>query len=44
LALARRGGPVLHREEHFGAIGRGAVRVKSLKTLLEMLERAVEQA
>jgi nicotinamide-nucleotide amidase len=43
-ALARRGGPVLHREEHFGAIGRGAVRVKSLKTLLEMLEQAVEQA
>ena len=44
LALARRGGPVLHRVEHFGAVGRGAVRVKSLKTLLEMLEQAVEQA
>jgi len=43
-ALARRGGAVVHREEHFGAVGRGAVRVKSLKTLLEMLEQAVEQA
>ena len=41
-ALARRGQPTQHREEHFGAIGRGAVRVKSLKTLLEMLERALQ--
>jgi nicotinamide-nucleotide amidase len=43
-ALARRGGSTVHREEHFGAVGRGAVRVESLKTLLEMLEQAVEQA
>ncbi len=43
-ALARREGPTIHREEHFGAVGRGAVRVESLKTLLDMLEQAVEQA
>ena len=43
-ALARRGKPTMHREQHFGAIGRGAVRVKSLKAMLEMLEQALEQA
>jgi nicotinamide-nucleotide amidase len=43
-ALARRDGETLHREEHFGALGRGAVRVKSLGVLLEMLEQALEQA
>lgn len=42
IALARRGGRTLHREEHFGAIGRGAIRVKSLKSLLDMLEQALE--
>ena len=41
-ALARRGGETVHREEHFGAIGRGAIRVKSLKCLLEMIQDAVE--
>ena len=41
-ALARRGQPTQHREEHFGAVGRGAVRVKSLKTLIEMLEHALQ--
>jgi nicotinamide-nucleotide amidase len=44
LALARRGRPTQHREKHFGAIGRGAVRVKSLKAMLEMLEQSLEQA
>ena len=43
MALAARDHPTLHRVEHFGAIGRGAVRVKSLKAMLEMLERAIEQ-
>ena len=42
MALARRGGATQHREEHFGAVGRGAVRVKSLKAMLEMLERSLE--
>jgi nicotinamide-nucleotide amidase len=41
MALARRGSPTMHREEHFGAIGRGPVRVKSLKVMLEMLEQAL---
>ena len=40
-ALARRGGETMHREEHFGAVGRGAIRVKSLKTMLDMLEQAL---
>jgi nicotinamide-nucleotide amidase len=43
-ALARRGRPTVHREEHFGAVGRGRVRVNSLKVMLEMLEQALEQA
>jgi nicotinamide-nucleotide amidase len=42
IALARRG-RTFHREEHFGAIGRGAVRVKSLKAMLDMLEEALEE-
>ena len=41
-AMARRGGETVHREEHFGPIGRGAIRVKSLKCLLEMIEEALE--
>jgi nicotinamide-nucleotide amidase len=44
MALARRGKPTVHREEHFGAIGRGPVRVKSLKVMLDMLEQSLEQA
>jgi nicotinamide-nucleotide amidase len=43
-ALARRNRLTRHRVEHFGAIGRGAVRVKSLKAMLEMLEQALEEA
>jgi nicotinamide-nucleotide amidase len=42
-AIARRGGETVHREEHFGAAGRGPVRVKSLKVMLEMLEQALGQ-
>lgn len=42
-ALARRG-PTVHREKHFGAVGRGKVRVNSLEVLLEMLEQAIEHA
>lgn len=41
MALARRGGTTLHREAHFGAIGRGPVRVKSLETMLDMLNDAL---
>ena len=41
IALARRGSETLHREKHFGAIGRGPVRVKSLETMLDMLNDAL---
>lgn len=43
IALARRKGATLHREEHFGSLGRGVIRVKSLKAMLEMLEQALEE-
>jgi nicotinamide-nucleotide amidase len=42
-ALARCGRPTMHREEHFGAVGRGVIRVKSLKAMLNMLEQQLEQ-
>jgi nicotinamide-nucleotide amidase len=41
MALARRGRDTAHRVEHFGALGRGRVRVKSLKVMLDMLEQAL---
>jgi nicotinamide-nucleotide amidase len=41
MALARRGRETRHRVEHFGAVGRGEVRVKSLKVMLDMLEEAL---
>jgi nicotinamide-nucleotide amidase len=40
-ALARRGGPTVHREERYGEIGRAEVRVKSLQTALEMIKAAL---
>jgi len=42
-ALARRDRPANHRAEHFGAAGRGPVRVKSLKVMLELLEQALRE-
>ncbi|HEX6742404.1 MAG TPA: CinA family protein [Sphingomicrobium sp.] len=42
MALARRDRPTAHREQHFGSVGRGAVRVNSLKAVLEMLEQALD--
>jgi nicotinamide-nucleotide amidase len=44
MALARRDNRTEHRVEHFGAIGRGEIRVKSLKVMLQMLEQALQQA
>ncbi len=41
MALARRGGETMHRAGHFGAEGRGPVRVKTLETMLDMLEDAL---
>lgn len=42
MALARRNRRTVHREQHFGQIGRGAIRVKSLRAPLDMLEQALE--
>lgn len=36
-ACARAGRITAHREEHFGAIGRGATRVKALEVAIEMM-------
>jgi nicotinamide-nucleotide amidase len=44
MALARRGAATAHRVEHFGAVGRGAIRLKSLEVMMDMLEQALEQA
>jgi len=43
MAVARRGKRTADRVEHFGAIGRGPVRVKSLKAMLNMLEQALDE-
>ena len=40
MACARRGRPTQIEERHYGPIGRGAVRIEALKTLLDMLEEA----
>ena len=37
-ACARSGRATAHREEHFGRIGRGAVRVNALAVAVEMME------
>lgn len=37
IAAARKGGDILHRECHFGDIGRGAVRIATVGVALEML-------
>jgi len=41
IALARRGRPTQHSEEHFGPEGRGAIRLASLKAMLEILDQAL---
>lgn len=40
-ACARRGRPAAHREEHFGDIGRGAVRVAAVRVALAMMSEAL---
>lgn len=40
-ACARRGGRTAHREEHFGDIGRGPIRIKTIAVALEMMDDAV---
>jgi nicotinamide-nucleotide amidase len=44
MALAKRGGPTLHRVEHFGAAGRGPVRIRSLRCMFEMIEESLDQS
>ncbi|MGX7895670.1 CinA family protein [Tsuneonella sp. HG222] len=43
LCARRRGGPVHHREEHFGPIGRDGVRIASLEAALELLEKGLRE-
>jgi nicotinamide-nucleotide amidase len=40
-ALARRGREPMLREEHFGPLGRGPIRIKALGVMLEMLDSAL---
>ena len=42
MAVARRGRPTIIEERHFGAIGRGPVRIAALKVLIGLLEKAIE--
>ena len=44
MALAKRGGPTLHRVEHFGAAGRGPARIRTLRCMLEMIEESLDQS
>jgi len=41
-ACARRSGTVDHREEHFGDVGRGAVRLECLRVALEMMDSCID--
>lgn len=43
-AVAIRGGPTRHRVEHFGAAGRGPVRIMALHAMLEMLQESLDEA
>jgi nicotinamide-nucleotide amidase len=40
-ACARQGRPTAHREEHFGDIGRGPVRIACMRVALSMLAEAL---
>ncbi len=42
LALARRDGPTRHRVEHFGKEGRGPVRIKAMRAMLDMVEELLD--
>lgn len=44
MACARRGHKTVIQERHFGAIGRGPVRIEALKVLVGMMEQAIEAA
>jgi nicotinamide-nucleotide amidase len=40
---ARRGKPIMLREEHFGPQGRGPIRIEALRVLLQMLEASLDE-
>ena len=42
MACARRGHETVIEERHFGAIGRGPVRIEALKVLMDLMEQAIE--
>ena len=44
MACARRRHETLVEERHFGAIGRGPVRIEALKVLMDLMEDAIEKA
>jgi nicotinamide-nucleotide amidase len=44
MACARRGHETVIEERHFGAIGRGPVRIAALKVLVGLMEDAIEEA
>ncbi len=41
-ACARKTGETMHREAHFGDVGRGPVRVKAIRVAIEMMRQAVD--
>lgn len=41
IACARRGGSLIHREEHFGDVGRGQVRIDTIRVAIEMMREAM---
>ena len=44
LACAKRGGATLHREQHYGDLGRGGIRQATIRTALEMLAQQINGA
>ena len=44
LASARRGGDTRVEERRFGPIGRGPVRIEALKVLIDMMNKAIDEA
>ncbi len=42
-ACMQRGETPVHREMHFGSVGRGPVRIKSLRVALEMMRNAIDR-
>ena len=41
LAVSRRDGDTSHREMHYGSIGRGGVRIETVRTAIEMMREAL---